>query len=342
MVLCADLDFSNAVITAYPTFSGNFNGNHHTITNVTSNDYGIFQGFNGATAKDLTLDHFTVTANAAHSGTLVGTVKDSTVTGMVVTNSNITSSTGQFVAGLIGIMMGSSTTGCLIQQNKVTTTQITFDAIGTGGGLIGALNSETAVNDIITQNTVNVTLTHSASTYCEGGLIGYISNGQVTQNAVNVTFLVGGYERSGGLLGCFEAGSGAKPMLVKNNSVTFSGLSGDGFARVGGIYGAGETSITATVDSNWINGSVTAGNTTRGMVFGYQYTGSVAITNTYWHNDGSGLAAYQMCASTCTVDGNSGAISSYTTTPFTGGSSWADATIWNFTNGSPPTLVGLP
>ena len=342
VVLCADLDFANGAIIPYPIFKGVFNGNHHSISNATINEYGLFQKFDGAIAKDLSLNHFTVHAATQHTGILVGMVKDSSVTGMTISNSVVTSSSGFYVGGLIGLMMNSVTTGSLIKQNKVISTQVTLGSFAPAGGLIGALAAENLFNDVITQNRVAVSISNTASTYCVGGLLGYVANADITQNEVNITFLTGGFERLGAMIGCFETAGGALPTSIKNNSITFSGLVGDGFARVGGVYGTSETSNNATVDSNWINGTVTAANASlTGVVFGHQNQGTVSILNTYWHNDGSGLPAYQSCAGTCSIDGNSSSVNAYTTTPFTGGF-WSDASIWTFTNGAPPTLVGLP
>jgi hypothetical protein len=347
VALCADLDFGNTKIEPIDSYNGEFNGNNHQISNVmiSGSNAGLFNQLTSAKVHDLKLTNFQIEAYGVNVGALAGNVTESVITGISLTDSSINVTAGS-AGGLIGVLYQSSASGTLIQQNSISKTLVSSGDGNPVGGLVGLIYDENNVNDIITQNRVNVSInTDAGSTYCHGGLVGFLSNGELSQNEVTVTFMASGrYERAGGLAGCFELGRGM-PATIVNNSVTISGLDGDDFGRVGGIYGASESPVDIKIDSNLIMGSIRANHPeTKGMVFGHDGGMSVSITNTHWLDDGSGLPAFQSCFTNCMIDDTSGPIKDFYGDYFNGAGNWYDRSIWNWEPGSgnPPTLVGLP
>jgi len=147
-------------------FTGSYNGNNHTISNLTINrsstDYiGLFGYVSSATISNLALVNVAITGHES-VGSLVGSL-----------NSN-------------GTVNNCSSSG------SVT------DFYWYSGGLIGYLNNSTITNSHST-----CTVTGSTGTYenCfTGGLVGFAENGTVIQNCY-YSGAVSGYELVGGMLG---------------------------------------------------------------------------------------------------------------------------------------------
>lgn len=100
-------------------FSGIFDGNGHTISNINisknKGNVGLF-GYlaNGAIVKNLTLDHATMTGN--YTGGIAGFNESSTITNCIVRNATIT---GQYQAGAIigdnaGTLLYNYYSGCTV------------------------------------------------------------------------------------------------------------------------------------------------------------------------------------------------------------------------------------
>ncbi|MBQ9975114.1 MAG: hypothetical protein IJP16_01275 [Clostridia bacterium] len=111
-----------------------FNGNGHTISNLTINGTGLFtgatRGTNGAVAsvvKNLTLDNLTLNGGSHHNGAVWGEAYgDLTVEKVNVTNSSITG--GCNVGGLVGRNSESNATikfiDCSVTDTEITATTV--------------------------------------------------------------------------------------------------------------------------------------------------------------------------------------------------------------------------
>ncbi|MDD4261165.1 MAG: X2-like carbohydrate binding domain-containing protein, partial [Syntrophaceticus schinkii] len=275
------------------SFTGTFNGNGKTISNLTINrsttDYvGLF-GVTGATAQiqNMKLENTNVTGKQ-YTGALVGrnegTITDSYATGAVT-------GAGTYVGGLVGFntkaISGSYTTGTVNGQQRT-------------GGLAGE-NGGTITNSYATGAVTG------AGTYV-GGLVGFNTkaiSGSYTTGTVN------GKKRTGGLAGenkgtstiCYATGAvtsaddyvgGLVGYNQQNSSITDSYAIGKVFGRqrTGGLVGESN----GTIASSYSTGAVTSAYDYVGGLVGYN-SGSIinsyatgAVTDAY--DNGGGLVGY--------------------------------------------------
>jgi uncharacterized protein (DUF2141 family) len=275
------------------SFTGTFNGNGKTISNLTINrsttDYvGLF-GVTGATAQiqNMKLENTNVTGKQ-YTGALVGrnegTITDSYATGAVT-------GAGTYVGGLVGFntkaISGSYTTGTVNGQQRT-------------GGLAGE-NGGTITNSYATGAVTG------AGTYV-GGLVGFNTkaiSGSYTTGTVN------GQQRTGGLAGenkgtittCYATGAvtsaddyvgGLVGYNQQNSSITNSYAIGKVFGRqrTGGLVGESN----GTIASSYSTGAVTSAYDYVGGLVGYN-SGSIinsyatgAVTDAY--DNGGGLVGY--------------------------------------------------
>ena len=125
-------------------FSGTFNGNGNTISNLNlnSSDYsnaGFFTSINaGANVSNLKLTNATINGSYASAGILAGTITG-TVDRIAVTNSNITNAEqNSYTGSLAGVYSGAS-----LKLSYADNVAITVDN-ATVGGLVGKLIETTA------------------------------------------------------------------------------------------------------------------------------------------------------------------------------------------------------
>ena len=260
-VLMRDLNFENKALTPISTFSGTFDGNGNTLSNITLNitdgNGGIFAE-NTGTIKNLNLTDVTVTKTGsfASSNPSVGILTASnkgTIENCSIKNSSITATISN--AGGIGILSGENSSN--IRYCKVTGSsiiEINGDSQCFAGGLVGK---------------------------CTGGEIkfSYVDGADINHNITNMSG-----SAIGGLIGQCNIsieGCYAKASLYSNSSLATSlgGFIGTSFNKndlnIKGCFSAGDIEITGT--NNNISGFIGnfTGNGTR--YISYCYT----TVNTY-------------------------------------------------------------
>lgn len=200
--------------TGRKAFTGTFEGNGHTISNLTidrpgTRDVGLFGRAEGGTVKNVSLEDVDVTGGD-YVGGLVGWNW-----GGHVTNSYVTGevSGGIVVGGLIGMSKVGHESSSRIHSSGANVT-VTGDV---SGGLIGYMGGHRVTNSYSTGY-----VTGNASA---GGLIGHNSGASVTNSYA--TGEVSGYENAGGLVG------------TNTNTVLESYATGNvtGHENVGGLVG---------------------------------------------------------------------------------------------------------
>lgn len=232
-------------------FTGDFNGNNHTISNFKMNGayIGIFSTTKDAKIYDLNIENFTFT-NGSYAGSLVGSSSGS----LDVDNINVTSNiagTGTYVGGLIGNSNGE------LEINDIT---ITGNVTSNGnyvGGLVGGLVGGINTDNITIEGNVN------GSSYV-GGLVGSQTAG-TDSNATNINYH--GDIRGVGYVGSMFGNNANTEedlyldTLIINSTITATG------SNVGGIvgYSSGDLSIKNTN----LTTTVTSNNTNVGGIVGY-------------------------------------------------------------------------
>ena len=152
VTLAADIDLSAHYWTPIGTstrkyFEGTFDGDGHTISNLTINTnasyVGLFGATSGATLKNVTLDNPQVQNNAtgaSNTGALVGyMVGSGTVEYCAVTNGSV-SSDGQCVGGLIGYFHSGTVQYCYNLETEVSSSYSTQTYVNGVAGRTGTGN----------------------------------------------------------------------------------------------------------------------------------------------------------------------------------------------------------
>jgi alpha-tubulin suppressor-like RCC1 family protein len=246
-------------------FTGSFDGGGQTISNVSISavtpGVGFFGALSGATIRDLTLGNVVIVAAAGSSswdgrvGSLAGDVVGSTISGVTITNADV-SATGQRV-----------------------------------GGLIGRIRVDSAADTVVTNSQTHASVTGASGV---GGLIGAISSGSTGDVTVSASFASGdvaGNQDVGGVIG-YVLREAAGTVTVESSYST-SDVSAQNFAAGGLIGGINPASAGGVfVLQAYAVGSVTAPADSGGLI-GHLYPNApdrLVVTDSFWDVTTSGHA----------------------------------------------------
>lgn len=271
--LTKDLDLNNQEWTPVGSktdFTGTFNGNNHTISNLTitkstSTSNGLFgRVTNGGTVSDVNLENVNISLYSS-AGAAAGYVEGGTINNVNVTSGTVKGSSFGFghmvnltgVGGVVGTVRNSGTVSNCTNEAKVN------GGNRFTGGIVGAANGTAADADIVIENCTNK---GDVSASSSGGYVGGIcgdSNAKVS-NCTNDGNVTGANEAVGGICGEQKV-YGSVTGCVNNGNVTNNsdkyGCGGIvGFARY--YYGTDSAyKQTSLLD---ISGNTNYGNITGG------------------------------------------------------------------------------
>lgn len=213
-ILMGDIDLSDVdwqpIGTINKPFTGKFNGNGYSISNLTLNvdngtateNVGFFASTSDATISNVILDNVSVntpsTYNKGSVGTLIGVAADTNIDNVTVRNSSVHGH--QKTGGLIG----SITTNGAATNTKITNVNIDCNVSSSyyAGGLVGYVESLGNSSLVIENSVVNGYV--STSKKSAGGFIGEGGESIVTINKCNSNANVSAVdsaERIGGFIG---------------------------------------------------------------------------------------------------------------------------------------------
>ena len=300
------------------SFSGIFDGNGYTISDLTisgGNLYAGFFGYSRGTIKDLTLINVSISASCA-SGYGYG-----------------------YAAGLLAYMSGGTIENC-----KVTGT-VSFSSYGQyfgttsyAGGLVAQIYSGT-----ITGCIVNVAVSASANGGSDsgdynnaysGGIAGTISKGTIenSHSYGQIKASTGSYKGNsyaGGIVGYISNKSSDLAIVISKcsniGSITASSSSRWGHGYAGGLVGYASISTSysgtsLTIEQCFSSGEVTAdvGGTYWSYYYSYAYAGGLIGYNALGViNHSYSTSAVHSMANTTSSSSSSG--SSYSATSYIGG-----------------------
>jgi hypothetical protein len=168
---------------AQQMFTGNFNGNGHTISDLITtqtgglNTLGLF-GYSRGNISNLGLINVKVVGRAYLGGLvgnmLGGTITSSYTTGSVTGDNGVSSGRSGDIGGLVGRQAGGTIT------NSYSTANVSGAYSGSIGGLVGYLNAGTASNSYSTGRVLSTTSVSNRNAI--GGLVGYVFQGYVTNS----------------------------------------------------------------------------------------------------------------------------------------------------------------
>lgn len=260
---CNGGDCSNAALT----FSGIFDGNGYSISNLfintaTSNQgVGLFGVTSGAELRNLRLTNVNISISVtdfSNTGSMVGNMQGGSLTNISASGPMI--SNAGSIGGLVGFLNGGQIVHSLAVFSSLTTGPSTIGGLVGGIAQAGVVSSSVAIIDTISSNGRSA-----------GGLVGSVSGNSVIQastsivNTITVPFTLGGLvagigdsggqifsakavaysnvasgfdaENIGGLLGDVQSGQ-ATYSLALTNSITGTNL-------VGGLIGSVGSSASA-------------------------------------------------------------------------------------------------
>lgn len=248
-VLTNDIDLSSVSnwigIGGDSYFAGTFDGQGHTISNLTMvNDArstgkagygGLFIGAQHAVFKDVTLDGFNITVlnddSAGSSvGALVGnTVNSTKITNVVAKNFSIIVNGGNTnLGGIVGQLNGT------IENCSVEKGTMSGAWTGYAGGVVGATNFATSyLNKLSNRNSTTISSTRSGGT--AGGILGYSSyykaNSGTTGTIENCIFIGNSkafdVDYNAGIIGAVLKSNNVSVNLNMNHCVAYMPESGN-------------------------------------------------------------------------------------------------------------------
>ena len=254
-VLTADIDLAGKTWTPMAKLSGSFDGQGHTIKNL-SGSQGLFNTVYGtsdtarAEVKNVTVEG-TVSGGMKIAG-IAGNAYWANFTG-VINRANVTG-TGQYVAGIVGYSL-QSTTGSYITLTNCGNEGTITGSTASVAGLVAYGKGSMVLVDCYNSGDITGS-SATASSGGTGGLVGY------TQ----------GYKSASSLTNCYNTGN-------------VNGKTG----YAGGIVGSMYNGVTAT---NCYNaGTVTGGSGKIGAIAGYAYNASTSKAVNCYYLEGSCAAA---------------------------------------------------
>ena len=299
--LTADIDLSGKYWTPIGVFSskyfiGSFNGNNHTVKNMSieffslidGNDqiniglFGLAGSFSGkAVYKDLKILDSKILVNCKpkngfNVGSFIGFTGINIEVNNIYVDGYISVETEKSVnaGGIIGNCQGT-----IQMNNLVSYADIDFQGSGTqcyAGGVIGVCvnNSNATLNNLVNVGNIN-----STGARATGGIIG---NAYPSTLKLNKSFNVGsvhGNNYVGGLVGEMGSGNLSIDQCFNSGKVSTNNSS----ANVGGI--AGNISGTATINNTFCTGDIQSPSGSGDYINPMVGSGTASITNSYYKLD---------------------------------------------------------
>lgn len=225
--LSGDIDCDGQSFDPVDGFTGTFDGNGYTISNLTVNPgvmyTGMFGEVSGAEIMDFHIENGSITGCESFCGMVAGRVENSTIDQIGVSTFTITS-TGDSVGGMIGYSTaGVVITGIFAEDGSVYSSGMNV------GGLIGLMNGGTLHDS-------HADVDVEGDSFNTGGLVGQLLDGGSGPN-VSRSYAMGvvdGNNRVGGLIGYMNAGEGANNCST-NDSFAVGNVTGS--SNVGALVG---------------------------------------------------------------------------------------------------------
>ncbi len=246
-ILSNSIDLSGQIVAwvgSNSTFTGNFNGNNNTLSNInlisdeTSalNKIGLFGTLSG-TVQNLNIQNITITApSSSMVGAITGLFTGGTIQNVVVQNATISAASGTGIGGIIGINQnGTASKVCLTGTSSVTGQDYT-------GGFVGHMEY-----GYISQSCTLATVNGRSNV---GGFSGYSEN--YNADTITNSYAQGNVTGTGTNIGGFAGG--ASSILY----MTYS-------------YATGL--VTGTGAAGFVGGSTDASAILTGSLFDNQTTG---------------------------------------------------------------------
>jgi hypothetical protein len=282
-------DAENPDMTA--VFSGTFDGDGHTLSNITINHPQIYVGaglfgINFGSIRDLVVKNVNVTGYYLTGGVVGmqgGELENITLSG----NNKIQGSQG--AGGIVGVNFGAikncSAAADIVILNDPAYPESSGYNGNAGGVLVGGMESGSLIGCTVTSGTV--TAADVENCWGLGGLCGpvYKVDAITDCHSKNVTITASGKNNSrvGGLLGFAGTYGENAPTLVSDCTVTnVKIIVSDTTTQVGGLVGGNWQSESDPIPSRYViknctvtDGTIIGGGGRIGSIAGYAYNSTV-------------------------------------------------------------------
>lgn len=276
-ILVDDIDMNynawNPIGNKTLAFQGTFDGNGHTISNLsvtsTTGYAGLFGNVSGVAIHDLKLNNVQIQTTDRYAGGLVGYAKDSNIYNVDITNATIvgTNNSADYLGGVVGYISGKPNTSFnQYNLNRIYAhANIESNSGDYVGGIAGYMSSGATASELVSEGSAT-----SNGSYV-GGIVGSISSGTLL-NAISYSDTAGS-NAVGGIAG---TSSGTKIQYA----FAYGMVNGDASVKtsnVGGLVGSmdGKEIYTSFAFNPLITGPKAA---TTGKAFG---TVGSTVSKTY-------------------------------------------------------------
>ena len=277
-------------------FYGNYDGDNFTISGMTinrtypssGNEIGMFGWAQNGTIKDLTLSNMVVTATSVASfygvGMLMGGGGSGIISNITISGGSLTSS-GSY--GYVGPLAGRYSKGTI--SNSTSSASVSFTYTGSSstsniGGLIGYISASSPDNYTISNSsaTGSVTVSNTSGNVTRvGGFAGTLSGTGTVDRCFSSGTVT---SNNGGYVGGFV---GNPYEVVITDSYTVSNISVAATSSVGGFFSSSPTGSTnkPTFTRTYAAGTITGGSAGG---FGGQSNYTNTYTDSFWDTDTTG------------------------------------------------------
>ena len=229
-------------------FSGTFEGNGHTVSNLTitkdtTGYFGLF-GITDATIQNVNL-----------TGGLTNTISDAN---------------GSYVGAVAGYIIGGAIRNCNTSEFTIKSSSDDLTLGQAVGGIVGVAENTQVANCL---SGTDITLNFSS--FYIGGVAGAAVGSQVVNCSYTgtLTIMGSGYADCGGIVGNSQQGSEIS-QCVNQGTIDLTGRTSSTNAKVGGIVGSQDYDA-GKIDSCTNEGIVTGNASSMGGIAGYAAGGSI-------------------------------------------------------------------
>ncbi|MBR0177374.1 MAG: leucine-rich repeat protein, partial [Bacteroidales bacterium] len=281
--MTADLDYTGkgySIIGNYDNrFCGSFNGDGHTISNVTLSGDGEAKGIFGAIGsggmvKNLALDQSSISGKSEIGG-IAGFIENATISNCI-NHGSITSPSYPICAGLGGIVGYATNSSIIDCQNQGEVSRHDNAGCYATGGIVGRAENNCNISGC--QNSAFIFGTENT-----GGIAGQANSGTIISHCKN-TGTIEGQSRSGGIVG-YADGANVSHCYNLARVTAYSG-------PAGGIVGRAGASSASNCLSLGIAQGYSNYNYASGGIVGWNYGDGNSYTNNYYRRNSYGISDY--------------------------------------------------
>lgn len=329
-----DIDLSGHSWVPIERFNGMFNGQGHTIFNMSvtvgvTSSAGLF-GYGSAKVQNVNLKNVYVVSENSSVGGIIGDagtgakIENCTVDGTILYTGTGTDAWSSAVGGVVGTASNVTITGCKFSGWVYSKTVVGNNTIGGIGGIVGQANSST-----ISNCTNNGTVCTTAISNNAGGIAGRIEDSTVTECSNTGDVKAGAdiaHHGVGGIAGQMYVSTKDCEIKDCTNTGDITAIGSDSAGYAGGIVGKllGNTSgNSGTIEDCHNSGKISMLDSTLCSIGGLVGVSSANLTIEASSNTGSissekndpsnlagGLVGQSISELTLTKSYNAGSVSS--------------------------------